>query len=82
MEEEELLLGDGAASGSVGGLPTPGGASFQGFLQKGRKKLHENASGIEMSSAAQGERDKADSGLQVSQVGPWGPHAGTVFETE
>lgn len=35
-----------------------------------------------MSSAVQGDRDKADSGLQVSQGGPWGPHAGTVLETQ
>ena len=35
-----------------------------------------------MSSAAHGDRDKADSGLQVSQVGLWEPHADIVFERQ
>lgn len=47
VQRRKLFLGDVAASWSSRGLSTPGGAFVQGFLQKGRKRLHGNASDID-----------------------------------
>lgn len=75
-----FFLGDMAASWSLRGLSTPGGAFSQGFLQRGR--IHGNASYINHVLCNSGRYGDWELPLGfLCQMALLGPNAGTIHGT-